>query len=68
MKLAQETDQVVVVVVEGRERVFQNIRGVRQEDEGQQPPVHPVSVVHPLAQHGVLKTEAKEIRQETSWS
>ena len=45
---------VVVVVVQGGEGVLQNVRGVGQEDQGQHPLVHPVRVVDPLAQNGVL--------------
>ena len=48
---------VIVVVVEGREGVLQDVGGVGEEDEGEEAAVHPVRVVHPLRQHGVLNLQ-----------
>ena len=54
MNLSPLHGDVVVVVVEGREGVLEDVRGVGEEDEGEEPLVHPVRVVHPLRKHGVL--------------
>ena len=60
MNLSPLHGDVVVVVVEGREGVLEDVRGVGEEDEGEEPLVHPVRVVHPLRKHGVLHLNRRE--------